>query len=81
MLDLPTIMSIDDDISSIYGYFHRTNLELDEDAEEFCAIESNLDHDDLPVISYNKYERINVNEFQNFSHPKQEYIEKILKRE
>lgn len=81
MLELPTIMNIDDDISSIYGYFHRTNQELEEDAEEFCAIENNLNHDALPVISHTKYESIYVNEFENFSHPKSEYVAKILDRE
>lgn len=61
MMELPSILSIGDDISSIYGYFHRTNVELEEDAEEYCSIERNLNHDDLPVISHIKYESIYVN--------------------
>ena len=81
MLELPTIMGLDEDISSIYGYFHRTDQELEEEAEEFCAIENNLNHEDLPVISHTKYESIYVNEFDNFSHPKHEYVQKILDRE
>ena len=58
-----------DDFSCLFGFFHRSMLELDSEDSEYCSIENNLLDLNLPIISDEKHEFIYVKDYDNVLKP------------
>ena len=66
-----------EDISSIYGFFHRTEAEDYNESFDDCAIEVSIRDPSLPVLSNKDVEAIKIEQFENTMNPIGELIKKI----
>ena len=69
-----------EDISSIYGFFHRDEAEDYDESFDDCAIEVSITDPSLPVLSNEHQWTFKMKKIENIMNPFEEMINIINKR-